>query len=151
MIEKSIAFISNYFWRESISNINRTLQNESSGFNMNDYYYLTKIYEMGKPKLGDLAAMLSLTKPAISAMVKRLEKNKLVIKTQSEEDRRVFFLQLSEKGLAIIEGDYRLYERLAELLKDTFTVEQVEILSESLNRAVQKLSGNSANREAGVK
>ncbi len=151
MIEKSIAFISNYFWRESISNINRTLQNESSGFNMNDYYYLTKIYEMGKPKLGDLAAMLSLTKPAISAMVKRLEKNKLVIKTQSEEDRRVFFLQLSEKGLAIIEGDYRLYERLAELLKDTFTVEQVEILSESLSRAVQKLSGNSANREAGVK
>ncbi len=151
MIEKSIAFISNYFWRESISNINRTLQNESSGFNMNDYYYLTKIYEMGKPKLGDLAALLSLTKPAISAMVKRLEKNKLVIKTQSEEDRRVFFLQLSEKGLSIIEGDYRLYERLAELLKDTFTVEQVEILSESLNRAVQKLSGNSANREAGVK
>ncbi len=151
MIEKSIAFISNYFWRESISNINRTLQNESSSFNMNDYYYLTQIYEMGKPKLGDLAAKLSLTKPAISAMVKRLERNELVIKTQSEEDRRVYFLQLSEKGLAIIEGDYRLYERLADLLKDTFSNEQIGVLSDSLDRVVQKLSGNKINREVGVK
>lgn len=151
MIEKSIAFISNYFWRESISNINRTLQNESSSFNMNDYYYLTQIYEMGRPKLGDLAAKLSLTKPAISAMVKRLERNELVIKTQSEEDRRVYFLQLSEKGLAIIEGDYRLYERLADLLKDTFSNEQIGVLSDSLDRVVQKLSGNKINREVGVK
>lgn len=151
MIEKSIAFISNYFWRESISNINKTLQNESSSFNMNDYFYLTEIYEMGKPKLGDLAEKLSLTKPAISAMVKRLEKNELVIKAQSEKDRRVFFLQLSEKGLAIIEGDYRSYERLSGLLKDAFTDEQIEIFSESLDRVVHKLSGNSANREVGVK
>lgn len=139
MLEKNIAFISNYFWKESVNNINKILLDGTSSFNMNDYYYLTEIYQLGRPKLGEVAERLNLTKPAISSMVKRLEKNDLVLKTQSLEDKRIYFLELTVKGLKIIEGDYELYGRLSELLKDTFTSEQAKLLNDSLEKVVLRL------------
>nr|WP_242951498.1 MarR family transcriptional regulator [Clostridium kluyveri] len=51
---------------------------------MNDYYYLTVIYQLETPNFGDVANALHLTKPSISAMVQRLMKNGLVSKIQSE-------------------------------------------------------------------
>ncbi len=146
MLEKNIAFISNYFWKESINNINKTLLGDAHSFNMNDYYYLTEIYQSGKPKLGELALRLNLTKPAISAMVRRLEKNGLVERIQSGEDKRIFYLNLTEKGLKIIEGDYQLYEKLSNLFNNTFSTEQIDMLSDSLDKVVCKLT-----EEAGVR
>lgn len=91
MIDNNISLIANYFWKESINNISNTLSDaQISNFNMNDYYYLTSIYQLGTPQLGELAAKLNLTKPAISALVKRLEKNELIVKTQSKEDKRIY-------------------------------------------------------------
>lgn len=140
MLEKDIAFISNYFWKRSIDNINSTLpESQANSFNINDYYYLTEIYQLGKPKLGDLAVKLNLTKPAISAMVRRLEKNQFVEKIQSAEDKRIFYLQLTNKSLKIIEGDFELYSDLSKLMKSCFSEEQIEIISKSLEKVVVKL------------
>lgn len=147
MLEKNIAFISNYFWKESINNINKILLDEANSFNMNDYYYLAEIYQLGRPKLGELATRLNLTKPAISAMIRRLEKNDLVVKTQSQEDKRIYFVNLTENGLKIIEGDYDLYAKLSDLLKDVFTSEQAELLSGSLERVVIKLQEEKNGRK----
>lgn len=140
MIEDSIAFIANYFWEKSIKNINNTLSDKQAGsFNMNDYYYLTSIYQLGAPKLGELADKLNLTKPAISALVKRLEKNELIIKTQSEQDKRVFRVKLTDKGIKIIEGDNKLYLELSKLISELLTKEEVNRTNELLLQIVAKL------------
>lgn len=119
MIEDNIATIANYFWEKSIDNINRILSDgQIKNFNMNDYYYLAVIYQLGTPNFGDVADALHLTKPSISAMVQRLMKNGLVSKIQSKEDKRIFHLKLTEKGTQIIQGDYELYHSLAnDILK----------------------------------
>lgn len=114
MIEDKIGFISNYFWKRSIDNINSILSiDQFRNFNLNDYYYLTVISQLYNPNLGDVAKELKLTKPAISAMVQRLIKNDLVEKIQSPEDKRVFHIALTEKGLKIVQGDNALYSDLA--------------------------------------
>ncbi|AQR94704.1 MarR family transcriptional regulator [Clostridium saccharoperbutylacetonicum] len=139
MIENNIALIANYFWKESINNISNTLSEaQISNFNMNDYYYLTSIYQLGTPKLGDLATKLNLTKPAISALVKRLEKNELIIKTQSKEDKRVYFVSLTDKAIKIIEGDNKLYENLSNVFSDFLTNEEMEIVDNLLQKVVDK-------------
>lgn len=105
---------------------------------MNDYYYLTSIYQLGAPKLGDLATKLNLTKPAISALVKRLEKNELIVKTQSKEDKRVYFVSLTNKAIKIIEGDNKLYASLSNVFSDFLTNEEMEIVDNLLQKVVDR-------------
>lgn len=141
MIEKNITLIANYFWKESIKNISDTLSDtQMSNFNMNEYYYLTSIYQMGTPKLGELATKLNLTKPAISALVKRLEKNELITKTQSEEDKRIYYLNLTDKGIKIIQGDNELYSKLSNIFSDLLTNEQVNMVDNLLEKVVKMLN-----------
>lgn len=140
MLENKIAFISNYFWKRSIDNINAILSVDQAGFNMNDYYYLTVIHQLGNPNLGDVAKELKLTKPAISAMVQRLIKNDLIQKTQSAEDKRVFFLNLTEKSLKIIQGDNQLYRDLAVDLESFLSAQQRLDLECLLTMLVDKMT-----------
>lgn len=140
MLENNIALIANYFWKESINNINDTLsETQISNFNMNDYYYLTSIYQLGSPKLGELATKLNLTKPAISALVKRLEKNELIIRTQSKEDKRVYNVKLTGKAIKIIEGDTELYANLSNIISDMLTNQEIKIVDNLLQKIVNEL------------
>ena len=85
LIEKHFEYIANYLWQQSINNINSILSSEEKKqFNITDYYYLTTIYNMDNPNLGEVAEKLKLTKPAISALVKRLTKNDLIEKIISQ-------------------------------------------------------------------
>lgn len=145
MFQENLAIIANYMWKQSIVALNQTLsETEIRHFNMNDYYYLTVIDQMENPKLGQLADELRLTKPAISAIVKRLMKNDLIEKTQSEEDKRIFHLKVTEKGQKIIEGDYKSFNDLSELLEHTVSKEQINVLNQVLDQVVNRLKENNA-------
>ena len=138
MIEENIALIANYFWKESIKNINQTLSDaQMSNFNMNDYYYLTEIHQLGTPKLGEVATRLNLTKPAISALVKRLEKNELIVKSQSKEDKRVYYLNLTDKGIKIIQGDNQLYSKVSSIFSNSVTEQEANSIDNLLKKVVK--------------
>ncbi|WP_141432094.1 MarR family winged helix-turn-helix transcriptional regulator [Bacillus sp. 03113] len=140
MLQENISIIANYLWKKSIQQINNTLtEMEVDHFNMNDYYYLTVIYQLEKPKLGQLAEELQLTKPAISALVKRLLKNDLIEKTQSTEDKRIFYLNVTEKGLNIIQGDLDSYEKLSKLIIEATSKDELLQLNQLLDEVVKHL------------
>ncbi|EKQ52264.1 MULTISPECIES: MarR family transcriptional regulator [unclassified Clostridium] len=140
MIEKDFEYIANYLWQQSINNINSILSNEEKRqFNITDYYYLTTIYNMDNPNLGEIAEKLKLTKPAISALVKRLAKHNLIEKIKSEEDGRIYYLKVTEKGVKIIEGDNALYKEFADLISEMASKEQLEELNYFLDKIVRVL------------
>lgn len=140
MIEKDISYICNYLWNESMKNVNSILSgDETNNFNINDYFYLTKIYSLGTPNFGEVAKELNLTKPAISALVNRLSKNGLIQKTQSEEDRRIYHLSVTEKGKQIIEGDNLLYTQLSEIIESLVSENQLKDLRVLLEKVVNTL------------
>ena len=127
VLVKNISYIANYLWKESIRNINTILSdNEKKKFNVADYYYLTAIYYMGNPNIGEISKALELTKPAISAMIKRLESGELIIKRQSLEDKRVYYLDLTDKGKKIVEGDSTLYSSFTDIIRNLTTEEQMK-------------------------
>jgi len=139
MLDKNISYIANYLWQESIRNINTILTDEEKKkFNIADYYYLTTIYFMNNPNIGEVSKSLELTKPAISALIKRLESNNLIIKRQSLEDKRVFYLELTDKGKEIVEGDNMLYRRFTDMIQSLITDEQMQevecLMQEIVNR-----------------
>jgi len=141
MLTDNFAFISNYVCRESIKNLNKHLsESELKSFSNNDYYYLTAIYHLGKPNFSQIADELGLTKSAISILVKKLMKMNLMEKVQSEEDKRVYYINFTEKGKKIVEGDEVLYLRLSSLMKSFLTNdEQYEFIDTLLNKVVLSL------------
>jgi len=144
LIEKHFEYIANYLWQQSINNINSILSNkEKKQFNITDYYYLTTIYNMDNPNLGEVAEKLKLTKPAISALVKRLTKNELIEKIKSNEDGRIYYLKVTEKGIKIIEGDNALYSRFTSLISEIISGDQLKELNCLLDQVVKLLK----NRE----
>lgn len=117
MLKEDFAELANYLWSQSIKNINTLLSNEETAqFSSNDYYYLTTIYYLNRPNFSELSESLCLTKPAISMIIKKLTKMGLICKEQSQEDKRVFHLVITEKGKSIIDGDEALYEGIQALI-----------------------------------
>ena len=139
MIKDSFAFIANYLWRESIKNLKKYLtESELKSFSSNDYYYLTTIYYMGKPNFSQIAEALQLTKPAISAMSRKLTKMGLIEKVQSQEDKRVYYVYITEKGKSIIDGDEELYEKVDLLIKETLDSDEKYRFVETLLKQIVK-------------
>ena len=66
--------------------------------------------EMDKLTLSELASFLEVSSPAVSRMIKTLEDKKYIVKSPSEEDRRISYVSLSPEGEA-------LYESCAERMR----------------------------------
>ena len=62
-----------------------------------DILQLFIIRHKDKMTISDLADYMRLSRPAVTQKVNELVKKGLVIKTQSEQDKRVFYLSLSDK------------------------------------------------------
>lgn len=88
----------------------------------------------GRHQVGELAEFLGVSAPAATKTIDKLERFGLVIRSQSKDDRRKTILSASVKGRRLVEKYEELKTlRLAPLLED-FTPEEVETMSELLER-----------------
>lgn len=154
-MKAQLAYIANFMWRESLRNINAQLTAaEAKQFNSNDYYYLTTMYYLGNPRFTQVAETLQLTKPAVSAIIRKLSGLGLVEKKQSPDDGRVFFAVVTEKGKRIVEGDEQLYGRLEALIRSSLQTKERQALMEELLSAMafemEKLIRGEKREEPGL-
>lgn len=154
-MKAQLAYIANFMWRESLRNINAQLtSDEAKQFNSNDYYYLTTMYYLGNPRFTQVAEALQLTKPAVSAIIRKLSGLGLVEKKQSPDDGRVFFAVVTEKGKRIVEGDEQLYGRLEAMIRSSLQTQERQALMEELLSTMafemEKLIHDEKKEETGV-
>ena len=148
VLKEDFAYLAIYLWRQSLKNINRQLSKEEARqFSSNDYYYLTTIYYLNKPNFSQIAESLGVTKPAVSLIIKKLARMGLIEKEQSRQDKRVFYIVLTEKGNRIIGGDEALYEWIDSMIRANIPSPQAyDQLEALLNKVVNKL-GAEEDRE----
>lgn len=90
-------------------------------------------------RMTDISRQLMVSKPAATQIVNRLVENGLAERIRDEIDRRVVYIQATEKGLALFEA--RLSERL-ELLQqaiDRVGMEKMQQLGALLDEFVDAL------------
>lgn len=79
-----------------------------------------------------IADVLHVAKSAVTLKIKELEKLGLVVKKQSEEDKRVYYLYVNEKLLE----EYKSYDRVLyaalEEIQDTYPKKDIENLCNML-------------------
>lgn len=140
-MEEQFALLVNLLWGECIQNLGKTLgETEQSKFINNDYYYLYVIDSLGQPNFSTIAETLNLTKPGVTAMVRKLCNMGLVTKNQSEQDKRVYFVSLTQKGKDILNGDREVYRGVTETIVSLCkTKEEQQFIENVLQKLVEKM------------
>ena len=152
-MEDNFATLVNILWEECICNLNSTLMEEEvSKFSNNDYYYLLVIHSLQKPKqkpnFSQIAEKLSLTKPAVSAIIRKLNSMNLVEKLQSTEDKRVYYVELTEKGKGILGGDIAVYKWVTDTIKDIVEDDkELAVIERVISKLVERLKVNAYEGE----
>ncbi len=84
--------------------------------------------------VSSLSELLHISKPAVTKKVNELIRRGLVVKTQSEEDRRVFYLRVSDPVEAVNARYDRPFARAARTLEEEFTPEELATFCQILDR-----------------
>lgn len=140
-MQEKLSALVNLLWQECIQNLNTIMKEEEvNKFSNNDYYYLLVIHSLQKPNFTQIAEKLSLTKPAVSVIIRKLQNLDLVNKMQSEEDKRVFYVELTKKGSSILQGDQAVYQWVSDMITDIAEDEkEIMVMERILSKLVERL------------
>ena len=100
------------------------------------------LYFKDRKKLSDISKILGVTKSTTTGLIQRLELMSLLTKEQSEKDKRVFEVVITEEGRKIID---QVLNRRLELInkviekmgKDETFIEKLIKLKNTLNEVVE--------------
>lgn len=101
---------------------------------------LYEIYEKGVMTLSVLSKHVHLSSSTLVGIIDRLEEKDLVIRTRDTEDRRVIFIEITQKGKMFVStSPHLLHNQLDEKFKATSEAEQI-LVANSLDILVEMLS-----------
>jgi DNA-binding MarR family transcriptional regulator len=105
-----------------------------SDITMNQMHYLETIGELDRPTFGDLAEKLGVTPPSVSGIVKKLIRAGYLKKVQSQEDGRVYFLHLTDKGSRFNQLHGEVHRVLARTITENLSPGEIKSLAVLLGK-----------------
>ena len=107
------------------------------GFSSTDHKYLGFFLQRGKLTAGDLAILTGLTTGAITGLIDRFEKKKLVKRAFDATDRRkVVIVPDTKKIMNLFEPFYKPFQQESEKLIATFSNDEIDIIESYLSKAL---------------
>jgi DNA-binding MarR family transcriptional regulator len=109
-----------------------------AGFSGTDHRYLGFLIEKGKMTAGELSTLTGLTTGAVTGLIDRFEKKKLVKRKFAEDDRRKVFIEPNTKNMmALFEPLYKDFRSKSEKLTTSFSDKEIEIVKRYLTKAIE--------------
>jgi DNA-binding MarR family transcriptional regulator len=103
--------------------------------------YIQKQSESVTPLM--ISQFFNIAKPSVSAMVKALIKNGYLTQSPSETDKRSYTINITEKGIGLVETTFVEYFKSVELLKEKMGVTKfnhfIELV-ETANKILEEVS-----------
>ena len=112
-------------------------ESELAELSMKQLIYLDTIARLDHPTFSDLARRLGVSKPSVTAIVGKLLQKGYVEKIQSAEDRRAFYVLLTEKGKALSQLHENLHRRIAEHFTHALDEHELHQLARLLSKALK--------------
>ncbi len=123
----------------------KQIQNEDlTHISYGQFNVLYWIFTLKKPSIKMLAEAMEVSKSTMTVHIQNLEKMGLVYKETSEKDRRFQVVRISEKGKRIEAGEKNAYKKIANILEEELSSEEIKVLSKALER-VTMLDNNIKN------
>jgi len=117
-----------------------------AGFSGTDHKYLGFFLQKGNLSAGELADLTGLTTGAVTGLIDRFEKKKLVTRIQDKNDRRKVLIKPDIKKIAaLLEPFYKDFQKDSEELIASFSKSEKEIIEAYLLKALA-LSNETNNK-----
>ncbi|WP_427338403.1 MarR family winged helix-turn-helix transcriptional regulator [Caloranaerobacter sp. DY30410] len=120
--------------REINSKINSNLRHEfeSTGLTIPQIMLIRILVKHKKLKVSEISKKMSLANSTVSGIIDRLEKQEILKRTRSSEDKRIVYIELADKGYEI--GKY-FYNTINSYFQDVFgkaSEEEIEVILNGL-------------------
>lgn len=110
---------------------------KKAGLSGTDHKYLGYLIENGEMSAGELAKISGLTTGAITGVIDRLEKNKLVKRKFLQADRRkVMIVPNLEKANQLFSPIFKKLQKDTDLLISSFTSRELEVVHRYFESAI---------------
>ena len=111
-----------------------------------DHKYLGFLIQKGQMTAGELSKLTGLTTGAVTGLIDRFEKKKLVKRKFSEDDRRkVLIVPDIEKIMAVLQPLYAAFRKETKKLLTSFSEEEIKVL-ESYFLKANEIMENTTNK-----
>lgn len=108
-----------------------------AGLSGTDHKYLGFLIEKGQMTAGELAGLTGLTTGAVTGLIDRFEKKKLVKRQSAADDRRkVFIVPNTPKIMALLAPLYAGFRSSSEKLAASFSVKEIRIIETYFSKAI---------------
>ncbi len=109
-----------------------------AGLSGTDHKYLGFLIEKGQMTAGELAILTGLTTGAVTGLIDRFEKKKLVKREFAENDRRKVFIVPNTKNImALLAPLYKEFRGKTEELFASFSNGEIKIIESYFTKAVE--------------
>jgi len=123
------------FMRSSMRSL--ILYSKENGLSMSQIGALFQIYH-GKSNVSDLGEGLGITHAAASQMLERLVQQKLILRSEDPQDRRVKQLFLTDKGCRIMEESVRARQGWLDDLVSGLSADQKEQIAGAVKILIKR-------------
>lgn len=124
---------------DKITEFTRKFQKELLNGDLRDYtirqlYYIELINKNRGISISDLSRILSVKKSTVSVAINQLIDLEIVKKTQSETDKRFFYLELTPKGEDIIQKHMQVHKNTIKKISEILNPEEVDDFINIVNK-----------------
>jgi DNA-binding MarR family transcriptional regulator len=102
------------------------LSGDLNGYTLRQLYYIELINKHENISVSELAKMLDVKKSTISIAINQLINRDIVTKTQSTNDKRFYFLQLTPKGKDIMKIHMKVHKNAIKQIINILNQKEVE-------------------------
>jgi DNA-binding MarR family transcriptional regulator len=109
-----------------------------AGLSGTDHKYLGFLIEKGQMTAGELATLTGLTTGAVTGLIDRFEKKKLVKRQFAEDDRRkIFIVPNTKKIMEVFVPLYKEYRSRSEKLTASFSDREIKTIEAYFSKAIE--------------
>ncbi len=109
-----------------------------AGLSGTDHKYLGFLIEKGQMTAGELSNLTGLTTGAVTGLIDRLEKKKLVKRQFAEDDRRKVIIEPNTKNImTILVPLYKEFRKKSEELIASFSDKEIKIIETYFLKAIE--------------
>ena len=109
-----------------------------AGLTGTDHKYLGFLIEKGQMTAGELSSLTGLTTGAVTGLIDRFEKKKLVKRQFAEDDRRkVIIVPNTQKIMALFVPLYKEFRSKSEKLLASFSDKEIKIIETYFVKAIE--------------
>src|ERR1700712_119611 len=108
-----------------------------AGLSGTDHKYLGFLIEKGQMMAGELSTLTGLTTGAVTGLIDRFEKKKLVKRQFAEDDRRKVIIKPNTQTImALLVPLYKEFRHQSELLTSSFSNKEIKVIETYFLKAI---------------